>query len=84
MYTLAIMDASAGTYLTLKKCLVAADTTCDPLGGFAKNPSSQVGAAVFESIKGHRSQAGPIEIKFIECINPTFEVLQAAPPLRAK
>ena len=84
MYTLAIMDALAGTYLALKKCLVAADTPCDPLGGFAKIQSSQVGAAVFESIKGHRTPAGPIGIVKIDRINRTFEVLQAAPPLWAK
>ena len=76
MYTLAIMDALAGTYLALKKCLVAADTTCDPLRGFAKIQSSQASAAKYESIGPHRSQTRPIEIKFIDCINRTFEVLK--------
>ena len=59
MYTLAIMDALAGTYLALKKCLVAADTTCDPLGGFAKIPSSQTAPAVFEALELTEAKPDP-------------------------
>ena len=60
MYTLAIMDALAGTYLALKKCLVAADTTCDPLRGFAKQThSSQLLSGTdlhFDCWQANRSQ----------------------------
>ena len=83
MYTLAIMDALAGTYLALKKCLVAADTTCDPLRGFAKIQSSQASAAKLK----HWSSQKPSQThrnQIIDCINRTFEVLQAAAPLWAK
>ena len=59
MYTLAIMDALAGTYLALKKCLVAADTTCDPLRGFAKIQSSQASAAKCEALELTEAKPDP-------------------------